>query len=141
MPLETKKKSSPKRPYKFARTKLNRAHLRENLEKLRRHKEHILEHKARLQSEQARLMDKFNELRMEYHRMQQSFAQNTPRITGSLKVRERRHIERVLNETGWVLGGKKGAASRLGIKRTTLIARLHKLGIRRPMGHRAMAQA
>ena len=33
---------------------------------------------------------------------------------------EREHILGALRETGWVLGGAKGAAARLGMKRSTL---------------------
>jgi formate hydrogenlyase transcriptional activator len=43
---------------------------------------------------------------------------------------ERDHILRVLDETGWVLGGPAGAAHHLGLKRTTLISKMKKLGIR-----------
>ncbi len=42
---------------------------------------------------------------------------------------ERNQILRVLKETGGRVGGPKGAASRLGLKRTTLISRMKKLGI------------
>jgi formate hydrogenlyase transcriptional activator len=42
---------------------------------------------------------------------------------------ERSHILKVLDETGGVVGGRKGAAARLGLPRTTLIARMRKLGI------------
>jgi formate hydrogenlyase transcriptional activator len=45
---------------------------------------------------------------------------------------EREHIRRVLRETGGVLGGPKGAAARLGMKRSTLQAKMKKLGIPRP---------
>jgi formate hydrogenlyase transcriptional activator len=45
---------------------------------------------------------------------------------------QRDHIVRILNEVGWVIGGRRGAAVRLGLARTTLIARMHKLGIARP---------
>ena len=45
---------------------------------------------------------------------------------------EREHILGVLRETGWVLGGPKGAAARLGMKRTTLQSKMKKLGISRP---------
>ncbi len=45
---------------------------------------------------------------------------------------ERRHILRVLKDTDWVIGGASGAATRLGMKRTTLLSRLRKLGISRP---------
>jgi formate hydrogenlyase transcriptional activator len=42
---------------------------------------------------------------------------------------ERSHITATLRETGWVVGGPRGAASRLGLPRTTLIARMQRLGI------------
>ena len=41
-------------------------------------------------------------------------------------------ILRALRSTGWVIGGAAGAAARLGLKRTTLIAKMKKLGISRP---------
>jgi formate hydrogenlyase transcriptional activator len=44
---------------------------------------------------------------------------------------ERMLILRALQETDWVLGGPDGAAVRLGVKRTTLTAKLKKLGISR----------
>jgi formate hydrogenlyase transcriptional activator len=50
----------------------------------------------------------------------------------TLEAAERDHILRVLRDTGWVLAGPKGAAARLGVKRTTLQARITKLGIKRP---------
>jgi formate hydrogenlyase transcriptional activator len=46
---------------------------------------------------------------------------------------QRIHITTVLRETDWVLGGPGGAAARLGLPRTTLIARMRKLGIARPV--------
>ena len=51
--------------------------------------------------------------------------------SGSLESVEREHILRVLTETGWVVAGPNGAAARLGLKRTTLQARMKKLGIKR----------
>jgi DNA-binding NtrC family response regulator len=45
---------------------------------------------------------------------------------------ERAHIVRVLEECGWKVRGKDGAAERLGLKRSTLQSRLKKLGIQRP---------
>ena len=59
---------------------------------------------------------------------------NTP-INGSvatLEEAERDHIVKVLRETKWVIGGGAGAASRLGMKRTTLQSKMQKLGITRP---------
>jgi len=46
---------------------------------------------------------------------------------------QRALILRALQETGWVIGGSGGAAARLGLKRTTLIAKMKKLGISRPV--------
>jgi len=56
------------------------------------------------------------------------------RTNGStaLEVVERDHILRVLGESNWVIGGPTGAASRLGLNRTTLNHRMRKLGITRP---------
>jgi DNA-binding NtrC family response regulator len=44
---------------------------------------------------------------------------------------ERRHILVVLEQTGWRVSGRRGAAERLGLKPTTLEYRMTKLGIRR----------
>jgi formate hydrogenlyase transcriptional activator len=41
-------------------------------------------------------------------------------------------ILHALRSTGWIIGGAAGAAARLGLKRTTLIAKMKKLGISRP---------
>ncbi|MFN7944113.1 MAG: sigma 54-interacting transcriptional regulator [Blastocatellia bacterium] len=58
---------------------------------------------------------------------------STPSASESdaLEAIEREHILRVLNETRWVVGGPNGAAARLEMKRTTLQARMKKLGISR----------
>lgn len=45
---------------------------------------------------------------------------------------QRVHILVALRGTNWVIGGPRGAAERLGMARTTLLARMRKLGIRRP---------
>jgi formate hydrogenlyase transcriptional activator len=50
---------------------------------------------------------------------------------GSLEEAEREHILRVLRECKGVIGGQKGAAARLGLKRTTLNSKMRKLGISR----------
>jgi formate hydrogenlyase transcriptional activator len=49
----------------------------------------------------------------------------------TLEDAERDHIRKTLDQTGWVVAGPKGAAARLGIKRSTLYFRMHKLGISR----------
>jgi formate hydrogenlyase transcriptional activator len=48
---------------------------------------------------------------------------------GTLENLQRETIVRVLLETGGVLSGPRGAAARLGLKRTTLQSRMQKLGI------------
>ena len=50
----------------------------------------------------------------------------------TLAQAERRLILKVLEETGWVVGGRAGAAAQLGLSRTTLQARMRKHGITRP---------
>ncbi len=50
----------------------------------------------------------------------------------TLKDSERTLILRTLGEVSWVIGGPKGAAAKLGLKRTTLIHKMQKLGIARP---------
>lgn len=49
----------------------------------------------------------------------------------TLETAERDHILRVLKECNGMIGGPDGAASRLGLKRTTLNSKLRKLGIKR----------
>jgi transcriptional regulator with GAF, ATPase, and Fis domain len=44
---------------------------------------------------------------------------------------DRAHIISVLRETNWTVGGPHGAAARLGLFRTTLLAKMRKLGIAR----------
>jgi formate hydrogenlyase transcriptional activator len=51
----------------------------------------------------------------------------------TLEDAEREHILRALRQTEWRIAGPKGAAVVLGMKRTTLQARMRKLGIRRPV--------
>jgi formate hydrogenlyase transcriptional activator len=55
-----------------------------------------------------------------------------PAHSMSLTAAEAAHIQRVLKETNGVIGGPSGAAARLGMKRTTLHAKIKKLGITRP---------
>ena len=49
----------------------------------------------------------------------------------TLEECEREHIMLTLGKTRWVVGGPNGAAARLGLKRTTLIWKMQKLGIDR----------
>jgi formate hydrogenlyase transcriptional activator len=50
----------------------------------------------------------------------------------TLRDSERALILNTLEAVGWVIGGGKGAAAKLGLKRTTLICKMQKLGIFRP---------
>jgi formate hydrogenlyase transcriptional activator len=53
----------------------------------------------------------------------------TPAAGRTLVEAERAHILEVLRQVDWVVGGHRGAAVRLGLPRTTLLHRMHKLGI------------
>ena len=53
-------------------------------------------------------------------------------VVDTLENAERNHILRALNETRWIVHGKKGAAEILGINPSTLRSRMEKLGIKRP---------
>jgi len=55
---------------------------------------------------------------------------NTPMT--ALQEVERDHIIRALEASNWVMGGRNGAAQRLGMKRTSLVYRMRKLRISRP---------
>jgi formate hydrogenlyase transcriptional activator len=57
--------------------------------------------------------------------------QQTTPASRTLADAERAHIISVLRETNWTVGGPHGAAARLGLVRTTLIAKMLKLGIAR----------
>jgi formate hydrogenlyase transcriptional activator len=56
----------------------------------------------------------------------------------TLKNSERNLILNTLEAAGWVIGGPNGAAAKLGLKRTTLIAKMQKLGISRSMRQKNM---
>jgi formate hydrogenlyase transcriptional activator len=53
----------------------------------------------------------------------------TPAAGRTLADAERSHILEVLRQVDWVVGGRRGAAVRLGLPRTTLLHRMNKLGI------------
>jgi formate hydrogenlyase transcriptional activator len=57
----------------------------------------------------------------------------------TLEEAERHHIRKALDYTKWVVAGPKGAAARLGMKRSTLYFRMQKLGISRSSRDRAPA--
>jgi formate hydrogenlyase transcriptional activator len=52
-----------------------------------------------------------------------------PAHARTLADAERAHIARALHEANWVIGGERGAAAQLGLRRTTLLGRMRRLGI------------
>ena len=58
--------------------------------------------------------------------------QSNDDTTSTLQDIERKHIKKILESTSWRVSGKGGAAEKLGLKPTTLEARMRKLGILRP---------
>jgi formate hydrogenlyase transcriptional activator len=46
---------------------------------------------------------------------------------------DRALILETLEQAGWIVGGPRGAAAKLGLKRTTLLARMRRFGILRPI--------
>jgi formate hydrogenlyase transcriptional activator len=51
----------------------------------------------------------------------------------TLEDSDRGLIVETLEQVGWIVGGPRGAAAKLGLKRTTLLAKMKRLGISRPM--------
>jgi len=70
-------------------------------------------------------------LRVQVEDLEVPLDQQDTQVT-TLADAEREHILAALNQTNWVIGGPAGAAARLGMKRTTLLSRMQKLGITRP---------
>ena len=65
--------------------------------------------------------------------LQLSLQPSEPSVAAvTLADAEREHILSALEDTGWVLGGPKGAAARLGMKRSTLQGTMKRLGLSRP---------
>jgi formate hydrogenlyase transcriptional activator len=51
----------------------------------------------------------------------------------TLEDSDRTLILETLEQAGWIVGGPRGAAAQLGLKRTTLLAKMRRLGISRPV--------
>jgi transcriptional regulator with GAF, ATPase, and Fis domain len=51
----------------------------------------------------------------------------------TLEDSDRTLILETLEQVGWIVGGPRGAAAKLGLKRTTLLAKMRRLGISRPI--------
>jgi formate hydrogenlyase transcriptional activator len=61
-----------------------------------------------------------------------SNAQTSPSSI-TLEDSDRALIMETLEQAGWIVGGPRGAAAKLGLKRTTLLAKMRRLGISRPI--------
>jgi len=71
-------------------------------------------------------------------RSQKADADATTLSNGTFMDSQRALILQALEATAWVIGGPLGAAVRLGLKRTTLVSKMKKLGIYQPRRQRAM---
>lgn len=79
--------------------------------------------------ERAVILSPGTALRAPLEELQQETSQGCQTNLSTLEEMEREHVLRALKESNWVTGGPKGAAVRLGMKRTTLAYRIRKLGI------------
>jgi formate hydrogenlyase transcriptional activator len=61
-------------------------------------------------------------------------------VMGTLEDVERQRILEALREAGAVIGGQQGAAARLGLKRTTLLSKMQRLGITRNTNYTPLTQ-
>jgi formate hydrogenlyase transcriptional activator len=73
------------------------------------------------------------------HKKQTELMIPSPHRTGTfqspmtLEDSDRALIMETLEQAGWVVGGPRGAAAKLGLKRTTLLAKMKRMGISRPI--------
>jgi len=79
--------------------------------------------------ERAVILSPGTSLRAPLDELTQETVQSSQTQLSTLEVMEREHVLRALKESNWVTGGPKGAAAKLGMKRTTLAYRIRKLGI------------
>jgi formate hydrogenlyase transcriptional activator len=79
--------------------------------------------------ERAVILSPGSSLRAPLEELEQETSQAPQSNLSTLEEMEREHVLRALKESNWVTGGPKGAAVRLGMKRTTLAYRIRKLGI------------
>ena len=79
--------------------------------------------------ERAVILSPGTSLRAPLEELKQQSASPLNTHLSTLGEMEREHVLRALRAANWVTGGPKGAAVRLGMKRTTLAYRIRKLGI------------
>lgn len=68
-------------------------------------------------------------------------ATSLPTSRKTLEDATRDHILQTLEETRWIVGGRNGAAARLGVARTTLLSKMRRLGIEAAAGEMLMRGA
>jgi formate hydrogenlyase transcriptional activator len=82
--------------------------------------------------ERAALLSTGPSLRVPLAEIRADSSLSAPSGGNALEQAEREQIVRALRESNWVVGGAHGAATRLGLKRTSLAYKMQKLGIFRP---------
>jgi formate hydrogenlyase transcriptional activator len=78
-------------------------------------------------------------LRLPLTDLKQMTRQPSASISRTLAEAEREHILDVLKQTDGLIGGSHGAATRLGLPRTTLVYKMRKLGIEARRTHRVLS--
>ncbi len=93
--------------------------------------------------ERAVILSPGSVLRPTLMELKQMTKQPSATASRTLAEAEREHILAVLQQTDWLIGGRDGAAVRLGLPRTTLVYKMRKLGIQsrpscrvRPVGQK-----
>jgi len=79
--------------------------------------------------ERAVILSPGTSLRAPLEELRQETVQSSQTHLSTLEQMEREHVLRALKASNWVTGGAKGAAAKLGMKRTTLAYRIRKLRI------------
>ena len=79
--------------------------------------------------ERAVILSPGTSLRVPLDELTQEAVHRSQTHLSTLAEMEREHVVRALKESNWVTGGPKGAAAKLGMKRTTLAYRIRKLNI------------
>ena len=83
--------------------------------------------------ERAMILTKGQVLQMPPLASEMSIETEPTTLVKTIEEAERNHILKALEESHWIVGGTLGAATRLGVARTTLISKMRKLGISRPV--------
>lgn len=91
--------------------------------------------------ERAVLMTEGRLLNPPFEEVKQRMPAKTNATGRTLAEMERHYIRETLQKTSWVIGGRAGAAAKLGLPRTTLIARMRKLGISRSASEQSSSGA